>query len=80
VPGCPARAPHVAHAITCPRQNEPSPEDRLDNLRSLCAVFDAQIKEHKSGRPVVKGCDIDGWPLTPDLRFKHTDSAAACDP
>ena len=45
----------------------------LDNLRSLCATHDAQVKEHKhgpdgvrrgrGGRPIVRGCDRDGWPL-----------------
>jgi len=54
VPGCPARAPHVAHAITCPRQNEPSPEDRLDNLRSLCAVFDAQSRNTRAAARLSK--------------------------
>ena len=52
----------------------PAPEDQLDNLRSLCATHNAQVKEHKHGpdgvrrRPSaaarsLKGCDRDGWPL-----------------
>jgi hypothetical protein len=56
----------VDHIETRPPQPEPSAADRLDNLRSLCVSHDAQIKEHKRGRgarPVVKGCDVDGWPL-----------------
>jgi hypothetical protein len=66
--GCGRPATHVDHIQTRPRQTEPSLADRLDNLRSLCASHDAQIKERRSGRgrggrPVVKGCDVDGWPL-----------------
>jgi 5-methylcytosine-specific restriction endonuclease McrA len=62
-------ATHVDHIRTRPQQGEPAPEDRLDNLRSLCSVHDAQIKERRNGqrgrggRPIVRGCDIDGWPL-----------------
>ena len=69
VAGCGRQATHVDHIITRPRSSEPAPEDRLDNLRSLCATHDAQIKEHRNGqrgrggRPVLKGCYIDGWPL-----------------
>lgn len=75
VPGCGRRAPIVDHIETRPRVPYPTPEDRLDNLRSLCTTHDAQIKEHKGGpdgvkrghggRPFVKGCDRDGWPLAP---------------
>jgi 5-methylcytosine-specific restriction endonuclease McrA len=67
VAGCGRRATHVDHIVTRPRTVEPSPEDRLDNLRSLCATHDAQIKERRGGqrgrggRPVVKGCDVAGW-------------------
>jgi 5-methylcytosine-specific restriction endonuclease McrA len=71
-PRCYGRATVVDHIVTRPHQTEPSPEDRLDNLRSLCAPCDAQIKEHKRGPngakrgrggvPLVKGCDVDGWP------------------
>ena len=68
VAGCGRQATIVDHVVTRPRQDEPSPAERLDNLRSLCASHDAQIKEHKRGRgrggvPVVKGCDVDGWPV-----------------
>lgn len=73
VQGCGRRATHVDHIVTRPRCAEPTPHDRLDNLRSLCATHDAQIKEHKhgpdgvrrghGGRPILKGCDRDGWPL-----------------
>ena len=72
---CGRRATHVDHIATRPRSVEPAPEDRLDNLRSLCATHDAQVKEHKpgphgvrrghGGRPVLRGCDRDGWPLAP---------------
>jgi hypothetical protein len=68
-PGRHSRATHVDHIVTRSRCVEPTPFDRLDNLRSLCASHDAQIKERRNGqrgrngRPVVKGCDVDGWPL-----------------
>ena len=69
VAGCRRQATIVDHIATRPRQAEPSPEDRLDNLRSLCATHDAQIKEQhhgarrRNGRPIVRGCDLNGWPL-----------------
>jgi hypothetical protein len=61
-----AVATAVDHIITRPRQSEPSLADRLDNLRSLCATHDAQMKEHAGGHRAaarLKGCDVDGWPL-----------------
>ena len=71
VSGCPAPATHVDHIVTRPRfAAGPTPLDRLDNLRSLCAEHDAQIKERpgstrrgRGGRPVLRGCDAEGWPL-----------------
>ena len=70
VPGCFAPAPIVDHIVTRPRGvTVPCPEDRLDNLRSLCTTHDAQIKERRDGqrgrggRPVLRGCDADGWHL-----------------
>jgi hypothetical protein len=69
VPRCTARATIVDHIITRPPVGWPTAADRLDNLRSLCATHDAQIKEQRGGqrgrggRPVLRGCDIDGWPL-----------------
>jgi hypothetical protein len=68
VKDCYRRATIVDHIETRPQLPEPTPADRHDNLRSLCAPHDAQIEEHKrsrdrGGRPVVKGCDVDGWPL-----------------
>jgi hypothetical protein len=70
VTGCSLRVTHVDHIVTRPRSPEPAPEDRLDNLRSLCATHDVQTKEQHSGRrghgghPVVKGCDAGGWPFS----------------
>jgi len=68
IPGCGCGATIVDHIETRPRQDEPSPLDRLDNLRSLCSRHDAQIKETRSGRRARDGrprigCDEDGWPL-----------------
>ena len=79
VPGCVAPAGPVDHIVTRPRVPYATPADRLDNLRSLCPAHDAQVKEHKhgppnapnggvtrrhGGRPFVKGCGADGWPLS----------------
>ena len=69
VAGCRARATIVDHITTRLRQPDPCAEDRLGNLRSLCATHDAQIKEgrhgarRRDGRPIVRGCDAQGWPL-----------------
>jgi hypothetical protein len=74
VPGCYVRARFVDHDVARP----PScpvlcAEDRIDNLRSLCATHDAQVKELKRGDPKrrnggefkVKGCDAEGIPFDP---------------
>jgi hypothetical protein len=70
VEGCPTPACIADHIVTRPRGVAvPCPEDRLDNLRSLCGPHDAQIKEDQSGkrrrggRAVVRGCDPHGWPF-----------------
>ena len=70
VEGCDRRASYVDHILTRPRVSQPTPEDRLNNLRSLCASHDAQIKEHRNGRgrggvAVAKGCNAAGWPYRP---------------
>jgi hypothetical protein len=72
VAGCGRAAGPVDHIETRPPVGRPTPADRLDNLRSLCVTHDAQIKEHRGpngairrgrgGRPVVRGCDAQGWP------------------
>jgi hypothetical protein len=76
IAGCIAPATIVDHITTRPRQSEPTPLDRLDNLRSLCATHDAQMKEN-AGRPRaaarLKGCDVDGWPLARASEgFRHS--------
>jgi 5-methylcytosine-specific restriction endonuclease McrA len=66
IAGCRRQATIVDHIQTRPRQDAPSPLDRLDNLRSLCASCDAQMKEHGGHRraaPRLKGVDTEGWPL-----------------
>ncbi len=74
VPGCPDRATHVDHIETRPRSAEPTPADRIENLRSLCATHDGQAKEMRDGRRrnagqfTVKGCDAAGWPRDPRHR------------
>ena len=71
VPGCRSPATHADHIRTRPRSATPAPEDRLENLRSLCAHHDAQAKELRSGRRrrdgsfAVSGSDADGWPRDP---------------
>jgi predicted restriction endonuclease len=67
ISGCGARATIVDHIVTRPHVNHPTSEDRIDNLRSLCAFHDTQIKErrgvrNRQGLPVVKGVSADGWP------------------
>jgi hypothetical protein len=70
-PRCTAPATTVDHIMTRPPVGFPTAADRLENLRPLCATHDAQIKERSDGRrgrgdrPLVKVCDIDGWPLAP---------------
>lgn len=70
ISGCIAPATIVDHIVARPRGlTVPCSADRLDNLRSLCATHDTQIKEdaagrrRRGGRPVLRGCDVDGWPL-----------------
>jgi hypothetical protein len=75
--GCFVRARFVDHIESRPPNcSTPCPEDRIDNLRSLCTSHDSQVKEKRRGHPErrmdgkfkVKGCDIDGWPLDPARR------------
>lgn len=75
VPGCPNTSRmgrlYVDHIQT--RQFVPFPTalDVLENLRTLCGVHDAQVKEQRGGRRrkdgklTVKGCDALGNPLCP---------------
>jgi hypothetical protein len=65
VNGCRRQATVVDHIATRPRSPEPTEFDRLDNLRSLCATHDAQMKERRTGRAAARliGCDVEGWPL-----------------
>lgn len=76
VAGCTKRARFVDHIkarpASCPTTCK---ADRLDNLRSLCASHDSQIKELRRGEPGrrggafrVKGCDDEGWPFDPARR------------
>ena len=65
VPGCFAPAPIVDHIVTRP--------PCLKIGSAICVRYaqthDTQIKERRDGqrgrrgRPVAKGCDVDGWPL-----------------
>lgn len=73
VPGCTERATHADHIETRPLSPTPTPADRLDNLRSLCASHDAQVKERggkrmSGGQFTVRGCDANGWPRDPKHR------------
>ena len=68
-PGCNKPATHVDHIETRPAVDCLTAADRVDNLRSLCATHDAQVKETPTGRRrnggrfVARGVDADGWPL-----------------
>lgn len=73
VAGCARTAVTADHIKTRPPVPHPCPLDRLDNLRSLCATHDAQVKERggvrkQGGEFKVKGCDAEGWPLDPARR------------
>jgi 5-methylcytosine-specific restriction endonuclease McrA len=67
--GCRAPATHVDHIVTRPPLPVSTPQDRLDNLRSLCSAHDRQVKELAGGRRrrggVLRplGCDAGGWPF-----------------
>ena len=63
--GCRRGATIVDHIETRPRSDEPTSADRLENLRSLCATHDAEMKERRSGRgkPRTKAVDAQGWPI-----------------
>jgi len=76
VPGCGAPANTADHIQTRSPSRYPTPEDRLDNLRSLCGTHDAQVKETRAGlqtrrnggRFTIRGTGADGWPLDPARR------------
>jgi hypothetical protein len=70
VEGCCQRGRVADHIETRPTVPYPCPEDRLDNLRTLCRSHDAQVKEFKGTRKQggefkVKGCDSSGRSLDP---------------
>lgn len=68
VDGCP-RFGLVADHIVAP--NNDGAFFDLNNLRWLCRDHDNQIKEdaqgqrRRAGKPFVRGCDAQGWPLDP---------------
>lgn len=74
VQGCGQYARTVDHVETRPPVPYPCSLDRLDNLRSLCASHDSQVKELRRGQGErrnggefrVKGCDTAGWPRDPN--------------
>jgi hypothetical protein len=74
VPGCNAKGTHVDHIRTRPNVDTPSVFDTITNVRTLCAHHDAQVKElpsgkrRRDGKPIIKGCDANGWPLDPSRR------------
>jgi hypothetical protein len=74
VDGCRARATHCDHIKRRPHARQPTPLDILDNLRSLCAQHDAQVKETRGGQRrgkgafKVTGSDVNGWPRDPKRR------------
>jgi hypothetical protein len=77
VDGCEHGGAVADHIEARPDSAEPTPLDVLGNLRTLCRVHDAQVKEQRrndalsrrnNGRFRVMGCDDDGWPLDPHRR------------
>jgi 5-methylcytosine-specific restriction protein A len=75
VPGCPNTQRmgrlYVDHIDTRPNVPYPTAHDILSNLRTLCGVHDAMIKEQRGGRRrrdgklTVRGCDAAGNPTDP---------------
>jgi 5-methylcytosine-specific restriction endonuclease McrA len=70
VPGCFAIGRVADHIVTRPNVPHLTALDTLDNLRTLCASHDAQVKEQhgkrgQGGQFRVKGCDEEGWPFDP---------------
>lgn len=67
IPGCGRRAVRVDHIVA----RRDGGADMLDNLRSLCAEHDNQVKEDATGKRrsggklTVKGCYPDGSPRDP---------------
>ena len=76
VVGCRSRGVVADHIVTRPPVPYPTPQDCLENLRTLCRSHDSQVKEPRRGGGErkqggvfrVKGCDVDGWPLSPQHR------------
>ncbi len=68
IEGCKDRACIVDHITS--RRNGGS--DTMGNLRALCRDHDNQLKEdatgqrRSGGKAVVKGCDVNGYPLDPN--------------
>lgn len=65
-----ARVDHIE-----PRSVRPDLELTLSNVRTLCTEHDNQSHREKAGGGgprreafVIRGCDADGWPLSPDRR------------
>lgn len=66
------------HKATRPNVDMPTEFDVLENVRSLCVTHDGQVKERPNGQRMqggefkVRGCDVDGWPLSPRHRQSPT--------
>lgn len=76
VPGCPSAGTVADHIETRPDVPHVTPQDRIENLRTLCKSHDAQVKERRrgvgmrarGGTFILRGCDAEGWPLDPRHR------------
>jgi hypothetical protein len=80
VPGCGRPAKVVDHIVARPATatSLPCEQDRLDNLRCLCAGHDSQVKEKRRGSAErrggafrVTGCDAQGRSLDPNHPWKQ---------
>jgi 5-methylcytosine-specific restriction endonuclease McrA len=74
VAGCPMPGTVADHIETRPDVPYSTPQDVLENLRTLCKSHDAQVKERRRGQALtrkqsgnfrLRGCDVEGWPLEP---------------
>ena len=80
VEGCPNTAAtgrlYVDHIKTRPPVAIPTAADHPSNLRTLCGVHDAQVKETRDGRRSNNGqlraigCDASGFPLDPSHHWR----------
>ena len=56
------------------RNGDPS-DNSATNLQALChACHSAKTARERSGKPGIVGCDVNGWPLSPDHPWNREQS------